>query len=298
MYGLRTLEQDLKCDCQEANLKKFLLDAFASKEAQMGWQPLFTVQVQGVPRHIPSEWGSLTVENVSQEMTQVHATDTRAHQDSCMSGICLWDSITSDARSKVTTYADQYKINGRDSGPALLRAIIACTHIDTRAASERALRDLENLAPVMVRLDSNNELFNLYVENKYCELRARAITNMTVISHLFAGYEAAAHETFVAWMKCHHDRVDDTEVVYTMTQLMHMALRKYAYLKMTGTWARPNVDQEKLIALASDVSKINKTLKKPAAKGAQTPAAATPKPHHPTCPEDEWKFVEPAPGAS
>jgi len=171
----------------------------------MGWRPLFTVQVQGVPRHIPSEWGSLTVENVSQEMTHVHATDTRAHQDSCMSGICLWDSITSDARSKVTTYAAQYNVNGRDSGPAMLRAIIACTHIDTRAASECVLRDLENLASVMVKLDSNIESFNLYVENKYCELRARAMTDTAEISHLFSGYEAASDETFVAWMKHHHD---------------------------------------------------------------------------------------------
>jgi len=139
-----------------------------------------------------------------------------------MSRICLWDSITSDAHSKVTTYADQYKINRRDSGPALLHAIITCTHIETRAASECALRDLENLAPVMVRLDSNNESFNFYVENKYCELRACAITNTAVISHLFSGYAATADETFVAWMKCHHDQVKDAEVVYTMTQLLQM----------------------------------------------------------------------------
>ena len=53
------------------------------------------------------------------------------------------------------------------SGPVLLRAIIACTHIDTRASSEQVLRDLENLATVMVSLDSNIETFNLYVEDKY-----------------------------------------------------------------------------------------------------------------------------------
>jgi len=79
-------------------------------------------------------------------MVRVHQTQTRAHQDSLMTGICLWNLISGEARNKVTSYAPLYKVAGHDSGPILLRAIIACTHIDTRAASKCVLCDLENLA--------------------------------------------------------------------------------------------------------------------------------------------------------
>jgi len=237
MYRIKPLEQDQKFDCCESNLKKFL-DAYASKEQQMGWDEVFTIPINGVPRHVHTEWGSLTIQQVHDEMAAVHQTQTRAHQDSLMSGICLWDSISGDARNKVTSYAPLYKIDGHDSGPVLLHAIIACTHVDMRAASERVLRDLENLAAVMVNLDSDIEAFNIYVKDKYCELRARAMEDTAAITHLFQGYEAAVDETFVAWIKRHHDSINDGDVVYTTAQLMQMARHKYANLKTNRTWAR------------------------------------------------------------
>jgi len=136
MYGIEPLIQDHMFDCHKSNLKKFL-DAYASKEQQMGWDEVFTIPINGVQRHVPTEWGSVMVQQVHDAMTVVHQMQTRAHQDSLMLGICLWDLINGDARNKVTSYALLYKVNGHDdSVPALLQAIITCTHVDTRAASE------------------------------------------------------------------------------------------------------------------------------------------------------------------
>jgi len=72
-------------------------------------------------------------------MAVVHAANACTTQDSCMSGVCLWESLTGDARNKVTSYADHYTFDGYASGPVLLWAIIACTHIDTRAANKQVL---------------------------------------------------------------------------------------------------------------------------------------------------------------
>jgi len=81
---------------------------------------------------------------------------------------------------------------------------------------------------------------------------------------------------------------------------MQMAHRKYSDLTMNGTWARPNADQEKLIALASDVKKINKALSKPVPKKekeqTKKPANAQ-RQQRPIRPEDEWKYIPPAAGA-
>jgi len=215
-----------------------------------------------------------------------------------MAGQCLWVSLSDDARNKVTSHVNQYTFDGYKSGPALLRAIITCTHIDTRASSERVLRNLENLGAVMVKLNSAIPLFNLYVENKHMELRARGMQDTAAITHLFQGYEAAEDETFVAWIKRHHENVDDGTIVFTKEQLMAMALRKYQDLFKGGLWARPNADQEKIIALTSAIGKITKDMKKTPKKEARpATTATTTSGNHTPRPEDQWKFTAPAAGS-
>ncbi len=96
----------------------------------MGWVPLFTVKVNGLQCHIPDDWGLVTLEEGHAQMVVVHGAQTHTHQDSCMSSQCLWVSLLDDARNKVTSHTNQYTFEGYKSGPALLKAIIACTHID------------------------------------------------------------------------------------------------------------------------------------------------------------------------
>jgi len=50
-------------------------------------------------------------------------------------------------------------------------------------------------------------------------------------------------------------------VVFTAEQLMAMALCKYQDLFKSSLWARPNADQEKIIALTIELGKIKKNLK-------------------------------------
>jgi len=135
MLGIKPLAETDKFDCKEENLKT-LLDTFSMKEALMGWRNLYTINVNGAPRHLPTKWGRMTIENISVAMAVVHTANDCSTRDSCMSGVCLWESLTSDARNKITSYADLCTFDGYASGPVLLQAILACTHIDTRAASE------------------------------------------------------------------------------------------------------------------------------------------------------------------
>ncbi len=115
---------------------------------------------------------------------------------------------------------------------------------------------------------------------------------------LFQGYKAAKDETFVAWMKRHHENIDDGTIVFMAEQLMTMALHKYQDLFKSGLWARLNADQEKIIALTAELGKIKKNLKqqpqqpkKDAKKAAASSGNKGPRL------EDEWKFVVPANGA-
>jgi len=96
----------------------------------------------------------------------------------------------------------------------------------------------------MVQVNSDNTAFNLYVEGKQAELHAHSMADAAATMHLLQGYEAAADKPFVAWIKRHHDNVDDGTVNFTIDQLMQMASRKYANMMANGTWARPNANQE------------------------------------------------------
>jgi hypothetical protein len=73
---------------------------------------------------------------------------------------------------------------------------------------------------------------------------------------LFQGYEAASDEAFVEWVKRYHDSMDDGTVILTAEQLMILAARKYADRVNSGLWAKPNPQQESIIALTAQLKKM------------------------------------------
>jgi len=113
----------------------------------------------------------------------------------------------------------------------------------------------------MIKLNLAIPAFNMYVENKHMELCTCGMQDMAAIMHLFQGYKAAKDETFVAWMKRHHENINNGTVVFMAEQLMAMALCKYQDLFKSSLWARLNADQEKIIALTAELGKIKKNLK-------------------------------------
>jgi len=147
------------------------------------------------------------------------------------------------------------------------------------------------------------QTFNLYIEGKHSELQARGATDTAALLHLFQGYEATGDETFITWIKQHHDDMDDGTAIFTAEQLMQMAVHKYADLRKNGTWAQPSTDQEKIIALDAEVAKLHQVIKKPLIKNKDKEKGgkkkeATTKKKKPVCKEDEWKYVAPVTGAA
>jgi len=151
----------------------------------------------------------------------------------------------------------------------------------------------------MVMVQLNLDAFILYVEGKYFELFTRGQTDLATITHLFQGYKAASDKPFVAWIKCHHDNVDDGTTNFTAKQLMQMAMHKYANMVKNGTWVHPNDNREKIIALTGKGAKINCMLKKPADKKDKKKANNNRnnncrQQNHlacPICKEDRWYYM-------
>jgi len=150
--GVKPLKSEF--DCTAPKLKNFL-DQLHERIAVYGWTAIFTVQVNGVNCYLPTHWGRVTINETRQSLLLVHANQDRAHQNSAMSGQCLYNTLSTDAQNKVSPYANQYRINGVISGPILLRVIVAVTHVDTRGAADQILTQLERLDEKMIAFNSN-----------------------------------------------------------------------------------------------------------------------------------------------
>ncbi len=183
--GLKPLKS--KFDCTAPKLKNFL-DQLHECIAVYGWTGIFTVQVNGVNHYFPTHWGRVTIDEVQQRLLLVHGQQDRAHQNSAMSGQCLYNTLSTNAQNKVSPYANEYHINGVISGLILLRVIVAVTHVDTRAAADQILTQLERLDEKMIAFDSDIQKFNQFVHDKLAELRAQGQEDHALLTHLFIGY--------------------------------------------------------------------------------------------------------------
>jgi hypothetical protein len=77
-----------------------------------------------------------------------------------------------------------------------------------------------------------------------------------LITHLFAGYEAAEDPHFHEWIRHYHDQVDDEVEHFTLECLRALSLRKYTNLVHEGKWAKPSANDEKIIAMAANQAKL------------------------------------------
>ena len=298
LEGAKPLKTEF--DCSEDRLKIFL-DQLQGKINNYGWRPIFTIPVNTIDRFLPTQWGQVTLDQVHTHLVGVHGNQDRNHQNSVMSGECIYNSLTIDAQNKVSSYANKYTIGGLISGPILLRALIAVTHIDTRASADQLLTELERLDEKMIALESNIESFNHFVNRKLAELHARGQDDAALLTHLFHGYEAVSDEEFVAWAKRKHSDVDDGENLDAET-LMNLALQKYSDRKQCNLWSKPSPQDESIIALETDIKQLKSAFK---SKAKNTDKSKSKKDANPQKGKkqknkrkvDPWKLKPPAEGS-
>jgi hypothetical protein len=114
--GSRPLKSEF--DCSEKSLKTFV-DQLTMKTNEYGWGQVFTITVNAVARNLLTEWGQISLLDVQQHLVGIHGQQTRQHQDSCMSRLCIYNSLTAEAQNRVSSLQDTFRINGHISGPVL-----------------------------------------------------------------------------------------------------------------------------------------------------------------------------------
>ncbi len=113
--------------CTAPKLKNFL-DQLHEYITVYGWIGIFTIQVNEDNGYLLTHWGRVTIDEVEQSLLLVLGQQDRVHQNSTMSGQCLYNSLSTDAQNKVSPYANEYSINGVISGLILLTSQSYCGH--------------------------------------------------------------------------------------------------------------------------------------------------------------------------
>jgi len=255
--GVESLKSEFHCTAPE--LKSFL-DQLHEHIAVYGWcrRPIFTVQVNGVNCYLPTHQGKVTIDKAWQSLLLVHGQQDREHQNSAMSGQCICNSL-SRTKSHLMPTSIVSTVSSLDQffSESLLQLLTA---IDTRAAADQILTQLERLDEKVIAFNSNIQKFNQFVHDKLAELQAWGQEDHALLTHLFIGYKAALDDEFVKWAKCKHSDIDNWTSLEP-EPLMQLALCKYTDRVACNLWSKPSAQGEHIIALQAKISKLESSLK-------------------------------------
>jgi hypothetical protein len=264
------LEEDLY-DCQPDGLYQFLA-TLHTRAQEYGWND----QIGGILQ-IPEDANDPTsdthylVDNYGQiPLSRIRDFDEtyldqpiRPAQDAFMLFKCLMNSISKEGKNKILIWRQQYTINEASSGSLLLKIIIRESHLDTNATTSSIRTKLSNLDTYIVTIASDITKFNGYVRLLIDSLAARGETSNDLLTNLFKGYGAATDRIFVDYIGRKKEKYEEGEDV-SADALMEQANSKYKLMKENASWNAPSEQEEKILALMSEVRNLKKSKRKDA----------------------------------
>ena len=238
---------------------------------------------------LTTEYGRISLEQVRAHVDTYMALDNRDVQNSFMLYNCLWNSLSASAKRKINLLRKKFTVNGNGVRSLLLKVIIQTAYVDTQSTTMQLRSNLASLDTYMSEVKSNIDIFNDHVRATMDGLAARGETSQDLISNLFRGYKAASDQDFREFVKRKKDAYNEDNVEITPEDLMVKASFKYNALKNSGLWNKASQDQERIIALETQIAKLKKHPKTP--KGGKTPGKDDEKKASP----DKPKWINTAP---
>ena len=270
----KRLDSDELYDCTPGNMHHFL-KLFNQHANENGWDNE-TTGVLWIPedhqdadselRYLPTEYRRRTMEQIAAFEKSYLGAETRAAQDSYMIFKCLMSSLSKEARIKIESWEDKYMVTNDQgtvvpSGNLLLKVIIRESHLDTNATTQSIRMKMSNLDEYMLKINSNITKFNGYVKLLEGSLTARGQKSEALLTHLFKGYLAASDKVFVKYINEKMDRYEEGEEM-NADRLMQLADNKFRLLKEREEWDAPSAEEEKLLALQTEVEKLKSMKRK------------------------------------
>ena len=223
------------------------------------WANIINIpDAMNVPRNLITEYGRLTLANITTHAQTYNNNNNRAAQNASLMYQFLQASITRDARNKAILRRSDYMLQGTSpNGPLFLKVLILNSHTDNVATIAHIRLTLSKLDDKMQSLGSDIEKFNQFVKGQRASLSARGETTTDLIVNLFKAYESASDEQFVAYMRRKREDYYDGQII-TPDGLMDLAVKKYSTMITSNEWNAPTEDQKKILALEAEIEKMKK----------------------------------------
>ena len=292
LYKANTEPFPVKFDGEPKNLRLFL-EQVKERARTANWDTLLTVLDSSVPpvgRDLVSEFGMVSLANVTTHAQVYIGQPTRAAQNSSQLYECLTRSLTEEAKMRAINNRSQYIVTGTPDGPLFLKTLIMLSHIDTRATSAHIRKNLSSLDTYMSNVSSDIVKFNEYVKLQVVELAARGEQSNDLLVNLFKGYAMASDRIFVEYVSKKLDLYEEGADM-DPSSLMALAENKFKSMKQDGRWNAISEEGEQIIALKAEVEAIkalNKKNRNPKTREhGNSPGRKRVEP---------WQLVKPEPG--
>ena len=261
IYASATKELDSnKYDGEAQGLMPFL-ELLEERATNFGWDTTIMMipQAGGNPKNLLAEYGTISMAQIRAHEDSYIATHTRNAQDSNLLYECIMNSISAECKAKLTIWKQEYRCRHLPSGNLLLKVLIRECHLDTNATVGGIRNRLSTLDVYLPTVGYNITKFNMYVKNLVDQLRARGEFTNDLLINLFQGYLSATDKSFTAYIDKKLEAYEEGQHM-TANQLMLWARNKYDLLQDKGTWNAPTEEEEKIIALQTQIKEMAKKM--------------------------------------
>ena len=186
----------------------------AERVKQSGWMEaganiIMIPESTVTPRHLITEYGRLTIENIEAKIQNFIGKQTRQSQKSVQLFHYLTNSITESVNLKIVVDSTKYIDDETPLVELLFKLTIRKSIIDTLATDIRLRENFTNLYTYMTTVDFEIENLNQYVKFNVNVLKARGYRTDDLMNNLFKAYQVASDGEFFICIHKKRDQYDE-----------------------------------------------------------------------------------------
>ena len=260
LYNKAISPLEEKFDGEAVNLAIFLASVH-DQARRFNWQCLIRVPIDdGTTRNILTHYGQVSLENTRTHATTYINTPTQDAQDNDMIYYFLADSLMNEFHTTVLLYAEVYTVTNIPVASSLLMQIIILTRVDNLASTMHIHEMLIESKRKLLLLKGNITEFNQWVCKQMGRLHAWEQEAVDLLYYLWKAYKAAPDEEFVTYIKDLKSQCNDGRATFTAEDLMDRTENKYEahLLDEENTWGKPTEEQEKIVAMSTEINSLKK----------------------------------------
>jgi hypothetical protein len=263
LFFASTKSLETKYDGQQTGLKVFLR-SISTKAKTFGWDTLVLTIPDGAPvpvnRNLLTQYGLLTIANVTAAANIYIGTNTRAAQASAQLAQCITASLEQGITLKLLLRGEEFMIGGVEDGPCMLKTLISVVNIQTRATVSCVRSALKRLPELMQELESDVTKFNMVVGSHIDNLNAMGATCEDLLNHLFEAYQSTSNSDLNEYVKDKENKWEDHTIPdMTPATLMTLAEEKFktiAQKKMHKAPLASAKEDAHIVALSSQIEEL------------------------------------------